>query len=105
MRDTVEDLREENIYLRGMISELTGETEAPVEGLTKCLSRVIHTLQNASGRSLTSAAIADAVYWDRPELPQSRTIVVFVHRIRKLRPDLGARIKLVSGHGYRWETE
>lgn len=105
MRDTVEDLREENIYLRGMISELTGETEAPFEGLTKCLSRVVHTLQNAGGRPLTSAAISDAVYWDRPDLPQSRAIVVFIHRIRKRRPDLGERIKRISGHGYSWVAE
>lgn len=101
MRDTVDDLREENIYLRDVISELTGETEVPFEGLTKCLSRVVHTLQKANGRPLTCDAIADAIYWDRPDLPQSRTIVVFVHRIKKLRPDLGERIRQVPGYGYK----
>jgi DNA-binding response OmpR family regulator len=102
MRDTVEDLREENVYLREVISELTGGAEPPFEGLTKCLSRVVHTLKNAGGRPLTHAAISDALYWDKPDLPQSRAIVVFVHRIRKRRPDLGERIRLVRGHGYMW---
>jgi DNA-binding response OmpR family regulator len=102
MRDTVEDLREENLYLRDVISELTGETEPPFDGLTKCLSRVVHTLKNARGRPLSHTAISDALYWNRPDVPQSRAIVVFIHRIRKRRPDLGARIHLVRGHGYKW---
>ncbi len=104
--ETLEDLREENTYLREIVAGLTGAGEPPLEGLTKMQSRIVRTLEQANGRILSRDAIIDANYWDHPnDIPQVKIIDVMLHKIRKNRPDIGARLINIWGYGFMIEPE
>ncbi len=99
---TEEALREENTYLRDIVAGLTGAGETPIDGLTMLPSRIVRTLEKASGRFLRNRQIIDALYWDRPNgSPGDHIIPAYVHTIRRDRPDIGKRLRNRKGYGYR----
>ncbi len=96
------NLREENAYLRGIVAGLTGAGETPIDGLTKLPSRIVRTLEMASGRFLRNSRIIDAIYWDRPNgSPGDHIIPAYIYIIRRNRPDIGKCLHNEKGYGYR----
>ncbi len=99
---TEEALREENAYLRDIVAALTGAGETPINGLTLLPSRIVRTLEKASGRFLRNSKIIDAIYWDRPNgSPGGHIIPSYIYIIRRDRPDIGKRLHNEKGYGYR----
>ena len=102
---TEAELREENTYLRDIVANLTGGGKPPIDGLTRLPSRIVRTLEKASGRFLRNSTIIDAIYWDRPNgSPGGHIIPAYVYIIRRDRPDIGKRLQNKPGYGYRLEA-
>jgi DNA-binding response OmpR family regulator len=96
------DLAEENIYLREIIAGLTGEGDQPIEGLTLLQNKIVALLKKANGRTVKRSGIVDAIYWDRPDPPHEKSISVAIFKIGARRPDIRRCIENVYGFGYRW---
>ena len=103
MTETLDDLRDENAMLRDIIVGLTASAEEPLDGLTMMQSRVARTIERADGRMLNRGTLIDALYWDKDRDPVDKIIDIYICKIRRSRPDVGAHIKTVVGGGYRWE--
>ena len=100
--ETEADLREENTYLRDIVTALTGGGESPIDGLTLLPSRIVRTLEKANGRSLRNGTIRDVIYFDRPNgSPGDHIIPAYIYIIRRDRPDIGKRLHNDKGYGYR----
>lgn len=75
----------------------TGAPVAPIRGLTPGESQVLRVLALAGDRGIPSATLTEAV-----RFAGYASLQTAVSRIRRRRPDLGARIETVYGIGYRW---
>lgn len=98
MTESIDDLKNRIDYLEGVIESMTGVGSTPISGLTKHESHVVELLTNANGRVVSEQGIHDAIYWDHDDPPMLNIVRVWVHRIRKARPDIP--IQTVWGAGY-----
>lgn len=71
------------------------------EGLTAQQCRILHILKRAGGRWVTPGVILVALHGDFDQAGEN-SVRVQIHKIRRLRPDLGANIETRHVFGYRW---
>jgi DNA-binding response OmpR family regulator len=95
-------IEEENKYLKEIIEKLKGSDDLPIDGLGMLENNIVKLLKNANGRFLTRSVICDALYWQRLDPPDDKSITVAIWRIRTRRPDIGSHIKNRHGEGYQW---
>jgi len=99
----VAEIAEENIYLRGLLNEVTGNVKQPIEGLTIMMSRIVFMMRNANGRYLARENILEILHHDLPgDSPVANVIPVHITRIKQRRPDLGECIQNKRGGLWRW---
>lgn len=77
--------------------------DAPIDGLTRQQSQLVHVLRAARGRVLSYAFLADSIANRRDEPVDPKIVTVRLCHIRRLRPDLAAHIVAVWGDGLKWQ--
>ena len=100
---TEEALRGEVARLSAIIGEMTGDSDQPIDGLTMHESRIVHVLDRADGLMVKRTTMMDALYFDRymDDEPEENILAVHICRIRKKRPDIGARLLNIYALGWR----
>jgi len=94
------DAKEEAATLKRQLREITGEDSEKwhLLGLTKSEERVLRVLLIRD--FVPMEAFETALYWDKPEIADSRTLQVFICRIKEKLPFLREWIKPKYGQGY-----
>lgn len=102
----IQALIDERDHLLEQLASLTGINDPNLPGLSQLESRIVRALEHANGRVLPRDALLNAMYWDKCGAePQSKTIDVYMSKIRKRRPDIGRRIETCWGVGYSLRPE